>query len=126
MTTLIWLQRLRFDRDPISHSSVSVVISEAREWAEMISEPGSREKGSGYGERLLGVATFRIYNRPGLDGINWRVKDSDNQLWDIVDIPRPTKDRMFLDLHCQMTGQKQESGAVDVVSLLLGGASGTD
>ncbi len=124
MSTRITLERLEQIEDPSTGQLVDRVASSSNVWAELkTTKNGNAMSAVAGGEVGLGIQSFVIRYRDGLDIESYRVKDKQGYIWRIIDIPKVINRKQGLELVCQYTGKKQEQGIVDLNSVLLGGVA---
>ncbi len=127
MSTRITLQRWEDVLDERSGALTQRVALSSIVWAEARpTKGGSVAQDAPGGGTIPGMKSFIIRYRDGINPLFWRVKDKDNYLWNIVDVPKEIGRKQGLELICQWMGKRyiEGVGIVDVTSMLLGGAAG--
>ncbi len=128
MSTRIELQTIRQVAKAESGELVDEVVSRSSMWAEIRQPRNGNVKSSVANSEIgLGLQSFVIRYRDGIDMRKHRIKDKAGELWNIIDIPKIINRKQGLELVCQATGKTEiegKSGIIDMVSLMLGGVAG--
>lgn len=120
----IILQHLQATKDSRSGELYYKVISNTTVWAEVkTAKLSDAQQSAAGGMGVMGVQSFVIRYRSDINAEEWRIKDSSNMLWDIIDIPRVINNREGLELLCQRTGKTEQTGIIDLTSIMLGGVA---
>jgi SPP1 family predicted phage head-tail adaptor len=107
MSTRIELQKMTQTVDSSSGEPIDQIVSSSNVWAEIKQPRGANSLSSvAGGEVGLGLQSFIIRYRDGVDVESYRVKDKQGYIWRIVDIPKIINRRQGLELVCQYTGKK--------------------